>query len=294
MKELKGYIKELLSLVNTTELSVEQIGRMKDLVCFLSEKKKVCMATEEKKRLEYILYSASVRMRTFGYNRLNSFSAEKINTDVISQIKDDCVADYYKTETGYVLDKQQKAVLNYFEQHQGRLFLSAPTSFGKTFLLQEIIYRNYDSFNNIVIVLPTVALLMEVTDDLSSFCKKNSLEYTFVNSVYRDLEIGEKNIFILTPERVLRLLALYPDLEIQFFFYDEIYKIDEDIAAQGDDDINEAIDIGNTSIISRKKNDKHRALAFRLALYFLLKKAKSCYIAGPFINLQTLISRSVN
>lgn len=295
MKELKGYIKELLSLVNTTELSVEQIGRMKDLVCFLSEKKKACVATEEeKKRLEYILYSASVRMRTFGYNRLNSFSAEKFNTDVISQIKDDCVADYYKTETGYVLDKQQKAVLDYFEQHQGRLFLSAPTSFGKTFLLQEIIYRNYDSFDNIVIVLPTVALLMEVTDDLSSFCKKNSLEYTFVNSIYRDLEIGEKNIFILTPERVLRLLALYPDLEIQFFFYDEIYKIDEDIAAQGDDDINEAIDIGNTSISSHKKNDNHRAVAFRLALYFLLKKANFCYIAGPFINLQTLKSGFVN
>ena len=114
MKELKGYIKELLSLVNTTELSAEQINRMKDLVCFLSEKKKACATTaEEKKRLEYILYSASVRMRTFGYNRLNSFSAEKINTDVISQIKDDCVADYYKTETGYVLDKQQKAVLDY-------------------------------------------------------------------------------------------------------------------------------------------------------------------------------------
>ena len=40
MKELKGYIKELLSLVNTAELSAEQINRMKDLVCFLSEKKK--------------------------------------------------------------------------------------------------------------------------------------------------------------------------------------------------------------------------------------------------------------
>ena len=125
MKELKGYIKELLSLINTTELSVEQIGRMKDLVCFLSEKKKTCSATEEeKKRLEYILYSASVRMRTFGYNRLNSFSAEKINTDVISQIKDDCVADYYKTETGYVLDKQQKAVLDYFEQQHNQSHLN--------------------------------------------------------------------------------------------------------------------------------------------------------------------------
>lgn len=179
VKELKKHTKELLSLINTTELSSEQINRMKDLICFLSEKKKMCaMAEEESKRLEYILYSASVRMRTFGYNRLNSFSADKINTDVISQIKDDCIADYYKTETGYVLDKQQKAVLDYFENHHRRLFLSAPTSFGKTFLLQEIIYRHYDSFDNIVIVLPTVALLMEVTDDLSSFCKKNKLEYT--------------------------------------------------------------------------------------------------------------------
>lgn len=221
MTELKKYVKELLSLVNTSDLSNDQINRMKDLICFLSEAKtELTSATEEEaQRLEYVLYSASVRMRTFGYNRLNSYSAETINTDLISQIKDDCIADYYKTETGYILDKQQKAVLDYFESHQGRLFLSAPTSFGKTFLLQEIIYRHYDAFDNVVIVLPTVALLMEVTDDLSSFCKKNNLKYNFVNSVYRDLEIGSKNIFVLTPERVLRLLALYPNLAIQFFFF---------------------------------------------------------------------------
>ncbi len=291
MTELDKYIKELLSLVNTIDLSTDQITRMKDLVCFLSEKKKSCNLTEEgNKRLEYVLYSASVRMRTFGYNRLNSYYPDKINTDVISQIRDDCIADYYKTKTGYILDKQQKAVLDYFEAHHRRLFLSAPTSFGKTFLLQEILYRHYNHFDNVVIVLPTVALLMEVTDDLAYFCKKNSLEYTFVNSVYRDLEIGEKNIFILTPERVLRLLALYPDLDIQFFFFDEIYKIDEDIAAQGDDDVNESIDIGNIQNSTYSKKDNHRAVAFRLALYFLLQKAECCYIAGPFINLQTLKS----
>lgn len=290
--EYNKYEKELLSLINTPELTPDQITHMKDLICFLSEEKNSPRVTtkEESKRLEYILYSAGVRMRTFGYNRLNSYSADEINTDVISQIKDDCIADYYKTDTGYILDKQQKAVLDYFELHQGRLFLSAPTSFGKTFLLQEIIYRHYSLFNNVVVVLPTVALLMEVTDALSSFCKKNNLEYNFVNSVYRNLETGEKNMFILTPERVLRLLALYPDLDIQFFFFDEIYKIDEDIAAQGDDDVNEAINIGNTPIDSHRKNDNHRAVAFRLALYFLLQKANSCYIAGPFINLQTLKS----
>ena len=196
MTEFNKYEKELLSLINTPELTPDQITHMKDLICFLSEEKNSPRVTteEESKRLEYILYSAGVRMRTFGYNRLNSYSADKINTDVISQIKDDCIADYYKTDTGYILDKQQKAVLDYFELHQGRLFLSAPTSFGKTFLLQEIIYRHYSLFNNVVVVLPTVALLMEVTDALSSFCKKNNLEYNFVNSVYRNLETGEKNI----------------------------------------------------------------------------------------------------
>ena len=56
VKELKKHTKELLSLINTTELSSEQINRMKDLICFLSEKKKMCaMAEEESKRLEYIL-----------------------------------------------------------------------------------------------------------------------------------------------------------------------------------------------------------------------------------------------
>ena len=65
----------------------------------------------------------------------------------------------------------QKLVLDTFESKNKKLFLSAPTSFGKTFLLKEIIYRNSKRYKNIVIVLPTVALLMEVTEDLSLFFK---------------------------------------------------------------------------------------------------------------------------
>ena len=72
---------------------------------------------------------------------------------------------------------------------------------------------------------------MEVTEDLSHFFKQHHLSYQVHNSVYRDLELGDRNVFILTPERVLRLLALQPDLTVDFFFYDEIYKIDEDLCA---------------------------------------------------------------
>lgn len=42
--------------------------------------------------------------------------------------------------------------------------------------------------------------------------------------MYRDLEIGDRNISILTPEHVLRLLALKPELTVDFFF-DETFTL---------------------------------------------------------------------
>ena len=58
MMEFNKYEKELLSLINTPELTPDQITRMKDLICFLSEEKNSPRVTtkEEAKRLEYILY----------------------------------------------------------------------------------------------------------------------------------------------------------------------------------------------------------------------------------------------
>ena len=61
---------------------------------------------------------------------------------------------------------------------------------------------------------------MEVTEDLNTFLKDSKLFYHIHNSIYRDLQISEKNIFILTPERVLRLLAIFPDIDVDFFFYE--------------------------------------------------------------------------
>lgn len=201
-------------------------------------------------------------------------------------IKDTVIDEFYKTESGFILDSAQKDVLDTFESANGKLFLSAPTSFGKTFLLKEIIYRHRENYSNIVIVLPTVALLIEVTEEIDDFNEKHSLGYTIYNSIYKDLELSERNIFILTPERVLRLLAIVPDIELDFFFFDEIYKIDEDVALSSEDDVNDKIELENDN--PQRDEQDHRAVAFRLALYFLLKKCNSCYLAGPFIELNNL------
>ena len=281
-------LKEATHLINKAELTNDNKNRLKDILCYLSEWRNN-HPTEfvQYPQLEFILYNASRKLRTFGYNRLNKFDNNIINSDNdLIAFKDTAIDEFYKTESGFILDSAQKDVLDTFESANGKLFLSAPTSFGKTFLLKEIIYRHYENYNNIVIVLPTVALLIEVTEEIDDFNEKHSLGYTIYNSIYRDLELSERNIFILTPERVLRLLTIVPDIELDFFFFDEIYKIDEDVALSSEDDVNDKIELENDN--PQRDEQDHRAVAFRLALYFLLKKCNSCYLAGPFIELNNL------
>ena len=281
-------LKEATHLINKAELTNDNKNRLKNILCYLSEWRNN-HPTEyvQYPQLEFVLYNASRKLRTFGYNRLNKFDNNIINSDNdLIAFKDTAIDEYYKTESGFILDSEQKDVLDTFENADGKLFLSAPTSFGKTFLLKEIIYRHRENYSNIVIVLPTVALLIEVTEEIDDFNEKHSLGYTIYNSIYKDLELSERNIFILTPERVLRLLAIVPDIELDFFFFDEIYKIDEDVALSSEDDVNDKIELGNDN--PQRDEQDHRAVAFRLALYFLLKKCNSCYLAGPFIELNNL------
>ena len=60
-------------------------------------------------------------------NRLNGLVTEKIENDPIDFLRDECIAEYYKTETGFVLDRMQKLALDTFESENKKLFLSAPT-----------------------------------------------------------------------------------------------------------------------------------------------------------------------
>lgn len=283
-------LKEATHLINKYELSDVDKNRLKDILCYLSEwRNNNRSELEQYPQLDFVLYNASRKLRTFGYNRLNNFDNVVINSDnALAEIKENVIDELYKTESGFVLDKAQKDVLDTFENANEKLFLSAPTSFGKTFLLKEIIYRHHENYNNIVIVLPTVALLIEVTEEINDFNEKHNLGYSIFSSIYKDLELSERNIFILTPERVLRLLAIKPEIEIDFFFFDEIYKIDEDIVLSSEDDVSDKIELGNNEY--KQDEQDHRAVAFRLALYFLLKKCASCYLAGPFIELNSLKS----
>ena len=83
----------------------------------------------------------------------------------------------------------------------------------------------------------------------------------------RDREnIGDKNIFIYTPERFLSFIDKEIDINLDFVFVDEIYKID------------------NEYLIDNINKENERDTAYRVALYNLLFNSKDILLVGPYIN----------
>lgn len=97
------------------------------------------------------------------------------------------------------------------------LVVSAPTSFGKSLLIEEIVASR--KYKNIVIIQPTLALLDETRIKL----KKYSDFYKIIVRTAQTVSDAEKgNLFLLTAERVME----YDELpEIDFLIIDEFYKL---------------------------------------------------------------------
>lgn len=128
------------------------------------------------------------------------------------------------------------------------IILSAPTSFGKSKVIDAMIASGH--YSNIVIVVPTIALIDETRRRLSRF----SPDYKVVTQVSQ--LPSEKNVFVFTAERV----NVYDHLpHVEFFVIDEFYKIG-------------AVD-----------SDPKRTIALNHAFYKLAKAGGQFYLLGPSV-----------
>lgn len=134
-------------------------------------------------------------------------------------------------------------------QSDKSVVLSAPTSFGKSLLIEEVVASN--KYKNIVIIQPTLALLDETRKKLSKY---NDLYKIIVSTSQEPLK-DKGNLFLFTGERVVEY-SLFP--EIEFFIIDEFYKL------------------------SLKREDD-RAITLNSALHKLLKHTNKFYMLGPMI-----------
>lgn len=94
--------------------------------------------------------------------------------------------------------------------------LSAPTSYGKSLLIEEIVASH--KYHNIVIIQPTLALLDETRIKLLKYAEK----YRLIVRTTQGYNTEGDNIFLLTAERVLEY-EKFP--VIDFLIIDEFYKI---------------------------------------------------------------------
>ncbi|MEQ0545377.1 MULTISPECIES: DEAD/DEAH box helicase [Klebsiella] len=116
---------------------------------------------------------------------------------------------------GKVFHDEQKYLLDLINSNKN-VIASAPTSFGKSLLIEEIVASM--KYKNILIIQPTLALLDETRKKLSRYLDKYKLIIR-TNQKYSYSDKG--NIFLLTSERVNEYES-FP--EIDFLIVDEFYK----------------------------------------------------------------------
>ena len=130
------------------------------------------------------------------------------------------------------------------------IILSAPTSFGKSLIIDALI--DTSKYNRIALIVPTIALIDETRKRLSRF----SNGYKIVTHSSQPADPNRGTIFVLTQERVIER----EDLDhLDLFVIDEFYKL----SADGKDD--------------------NRAAILNHAFYKLLKTARQFYLLGPNI-----------
>lgn len=125
------------------------------------------------------------------------------------------------------------------------VILSAPTSFGKSLILDAVAATR--RFNNIAVVVPTLALIDETRRRLSR------LHHTYKIVTHPTQSLEERNLIVMTQERLLEVANL-PDLDL--FMIDEFYKLDGE-------------------------SDPDRSGLLNQALRLLISKSAAFYLAGP-------------
>lgn len=123
---------------------------------------------------------------------------------------------YHKSENlGKLFHEDQKFLLSLINSDKN-VIVSAPTSFGKSLLIEEIVSTR--KFSNIIVIQPTLALLDETRRKLINY----SEYYKLIVRTSQEPSVEKGNLFLLTAERVNEYKNL-PNIDL--LIIDEFYKL---------------------------------------------------------------------
>lgn len=253
-----------IKLINQAKKNIALRPLMIKAVCsYFDFMKDYELSQPDKLFMHYLANQAGIPQ--YYYPMLN------VGTDVDEEVSLQTFCNYVQESSmvvgdGVILHRYQKEVLNMFtKEHRNRYFLSAATSFGKTFLIYEVVRKM--RYSNIAFIFPTISLLSENIFKIYTKPEYAWIKDNFTIHTLSDTEmLGERDMFIFTPERYLSFLDKNDGLNLDFVFVDEVYKLDNDF------------------IIDETPQENERDVAYRIALYELLKNEMTdALLVGPYI-----------
>jgi len=132
------------------------------------------------------------------------------------------VFEAFKVNSGetesLTLHREQSDVLRRLLQGES-IAVSAPTSFGKTFIIDAFIAITQP--NNVMIIVPTIALMDEVRRRLQ---RKFGADYKIITTTGASL--ADRNLFVFPQERAVGYVETVSDLDL--LVVDEFYKASAD------------------------------------------------------------------
>lgn len=157
---------------------------------------------------------------------------------------------HYSDNVDKFLHEDQKHLLSLLNSEKN-VIVSAPTSFGKSLLIEEFVASK--RFRNIIIIQPTLALLDETRRKLIKYDDS----YKIIVRTSQEASFDKGNLFLFTAERVNEYKN-FP--QIDFLIIDEFYKLSTN-------------------------RDDERADSLNNAFHYILKNFNSkFYLLGPNID----------
>lgn len=189
------------------------------------------------------LYALGLTM----YSRNYSFDSLVYNAFAMSSL-----------DQNIALHPEQRKIFDMIRKNRGLIF-SAPTSFGKTFVVFEYICRERPQ--NVVMVVPTLALIDEYKQKIIKEYREKFSDYNIYLSIDpgKTYDFSQRNIFIVTHDRVIDENIVSIIKSIDFLVIDEVYKLQKDAT-------------------------NNRVLILNIAYYNMVKRSDKYVLLAPFIS----------
>ncbi|WP_091133242.1 DEAD/DEAH box helicase [Flavobacterium anhuiense] len=201
--------------------------------------------SKEYRKVAYIILSRSGNLITTRFFKelitINSISGDLFFDDSFGTVMDfelgsKIALNEIESGKGKIIGSDyQKYLWTILTKSNENVAISAPTSAGKSFIVQNFVrhsFLNRKSFF-VVYIVPTRALISEVSEDFRKILDSDvNINTAFIEKEDLTLkeQFSDKEIFILTPERTLKLIqySYKNDFSPDIIFIDEVQNIEDE------------------------------------------------------------------